>query len=116
MCDPIIDEHFRRSLGSDYHTVFANNNVPKEPPKESPPARKESPIIVEENLKELKDKESTTSVIELMESAGLSVDDHFAKALGDTWTKLNKKDTPPEIKATNASENNLVSFYVVKKN
>ncbi|XP_018574258.1 uncharacterized protein LOC108913224 isoform X1 [Anoplophora glabripennis] len=88
MCDPIIDEHFRRSLGNDYHTLFQNNNLTKEQcaPK-SPP-------------------KTPTNVIELMDSTGLSVDDHFAKALGDTWAKLNKKD--PEVK-TNTSENNLVS-------
>ncbi|KAJ8932785.1 hypothetical protein NQ314_014489 [Rhamnusium bicolor] len=90
MCDPIIDEHFRRSLGNDYHTLFQNNNVSKEQsaPK-SPP------------------KTPTTNVVELMDSTGLSVDDHFAKALGDTWAKLNKKD--PEIKS-NTSENSLVSI------
>ncbi|KAJ8918578.1 hypothetical protein NQ315_013083 [Exocentrus adspersus] len=88
MCDPIIDEHFRRSLGNDYHALFQNNNhtkdqcAPKSPPK------------------------TPTNVVELMDSSGLSVDDHFAKALGDTWAKLNKKE--PEVK-TNTSENNLVS-------
>lgn len=76
MCDPIIDEHFRRSLGKDYLTVFSNNNVQKEPPApvKTPP------------------KVTTSSVMELMDNSGLSVDDHFAKALGDTWVKLNKKD------------------------
>ncbi|KAG5877149.1 hypothetical protein JTB14_035919 [Gonioctena quinquepunctata] len=83
MCDPIIDEHFRRSLGSDYHAVFQNNNVSKE---KSPP---KSPPILSHS--------STTSVIELMDTTGLSVDDHFAKALGETWTKLNRKE--PEIKS-----------------
>lgn len=32
---------------------------------------------------------------------GMSVDDHFAKALGDTWYKLNQKDTP-DIKTNNS--------------
>lgn len=76
MCDPIIDEHFRRSLGKDYQAVFSNNNVTKEtvPIKPAP-------------------KVSTSDrVIELMDDTGLSVDDHFAKALGDTWLKLNKKE------------------------
>ncbi|XP_055376334.1 mucin-2 [Condylostylus longicornis] len=26
MCDPVIDEHFRRSLGADYLVLFGNNN------------------------------------------------------------------------------------------
>lgn len=89
MCDPIIEEHFRKSLGDDYHTIFQNNNASKEfNTHKSPP------------------RTPTTSVIELMDSTGLSVDEHFAKALGDTWAKLNKKE--PEIKP-GAHENNLVS-------
>ncbi|XP_019870248.2 uncharacterized protein LOC109598765 [Aethina tumida] len=84
MCDPIIDEHFRRSLGNDYHTLFSNNNLAKEPPRTvSPPA----------------------ATPELSDSPALSVDDHFAKALGgDTWAKLSKK---PEMKSSN--ENSLLS-------
>ncbi|KAK5645063.1 hypothetical protein RI129_006363 [Pyrocoelia pectoralis] len=74
MCDPIIDEHFRRSLGKDYVKIFSNNNVP---PKD--------PIV--KTAPKINDK-----VMELMDSTGLSVDDHFAKALGDTWLKLNKKE------------------------
>ncbi|KAJ8984835.1 hypothetical protein NQ317_013035 [Molorchus minor] len=85
MCDPIIDEHFRRSLGNDYHTLFQNNNISKEQNPSKPPPRT-----------------PTTNVIELMDSTGLSVDDHFAKALGDTWAKLNKE-------SSDASKNNLVS-------
>lgn len=84
MCDPIIDEHFRRSLGKDYHSLFSNNNPPPIPAKTSP---KSTP---------------TTNVIELMDPAGLSVDDHFAKALGDTWVKLNKKEQ--EIKSSGTNE------------
>lgn len=73
MCDPIIDEHFRRSLGKDYVKIFSNNNAPpKDPIIKTPP--------------KINDK-----VMELMDSTGLSVDDHFAKALGDTWLKLNNK-------------------------
>ncbi|XP_054163379.1 transcription cofactor vestigial-like protein 4 isoform X1 [Oppia nitens] len=53
--DPVIEEHFRRSLGKDYQQIFNNN--------------------------------STNN------SITYSVDDHFAKALGDTWTKLQKADT-----------------------
>lgn len=26
MCDTVIDEHFRRSLGQDYHAIFQNPN------------------------------------------------------------------------------------------
>ncbi|CAG9864842.1 unnamed protein product [Phyllotreta striolata] len=103
MCDPIIDEHFRRSLGNDYHIVFQNNNSSKEasvtPPKSPPPAPPTVPAPAPAPVK------TTSSVIELMDGTGLSVDDHFAKALGDTWTKLNRKDADRQ----NASENGLVS-------
>ncbi|CAH0554783.1 unnamed protein product [Brassicogethes aeneus] len=83
MCDPIIDEHFRRSLGSDYHALF-NNNLSKEP---TPAAKSPSPPPPPPRI-----AAPPANVIELMDSAGLSVDDHFAKALGDTWAKLNKKE------------------------
>lgn len=87
MCDPVIEEHIRRSLGNDYHTLFQNNNSPKdkELPTKSPP-------------------KATVNIIEFMNDPCLSVDDHFAKALGDTWKKLNKKE---EMKARE-NENNLV--------
>ncbi|XP_057668520.1 uncharacterized protein LOC130901298 [Diorhabda carinulata] len=93
MCDPIIDEHFRRSLGNDYHIVFQNNNSSKDKDN-SPP--KTPPAVT-----------TTTSVIELMDGTGLSVDEHFAKALGDTWTKLNSRKESEIQNGT--SENGLVS-------
>lgn len=95
MCDPIIDEHFRRSLGSDYNTIFQNNNVAKE----SPPPRRCSPP----SPKVQTSTTTASSVIELMDSAGMSVDDHFAKALGDTWAKLNRKES--DMKRDTAKEN-----------
>lgn len=92
MCDPIIDEHFRRSLGNDYLALFSNNNVAKEPadPCRSRPQR------------------TNGDAIELMDNAGLSVDDHFAKALGDTWLKLNKKD--PDMKGGSTEGHSMVSI------
>lgn len=52
-CDPVVEEHFRRSLGKNY--------------KEPEPAPNSVSITG-------------------------SVDDHFAKALGDTWLQLKAKD------------------------
>ncbi|XP_037539899.1 transcription cofactor vestigial-like protein 4 [Nematolebias whitei] len=49
VCDPVIEEHFRRSLGKNY--------------------------------KESEDVSNSVSITG-------SVDDHFAKALGDTWRKI----------------------------
>ena len=31
MCDPVIDEHFRRSLGKDYMTLFAKKTTASKP-------------------------------------------------------------------------------------
>ncbi|XP_044271136.1 uncharacterized protein LOC123015464 isoform X2 [Tribolium madens] len=92
MCDPIIDEHFRRSLGNDYLSLFSNNNVSKESIPVKPPPK----------------VPTTTNVIELMDTAGLSVDDHFAKALGDTWVKLNKKEQ--ELKNNTGDNHSIVTI------
>ncbi|XP_043247589.1 transcription cofactor vestigial-like protein 4 isoform X1 [Amphibalanus amphitrite] len=62
VCDPVIDEHFRRSLGKHYASLFKSSSTP------SPPQAREEDVT------------------------GMSVDDHFAKALGDTWIKLQEKD------------------------
>ncbi|KAK3927909.1 Transcription cofactor vestigial-like protein 4, partial [Frankliniella fusca] len=73
MCDPVIDEHFRRSLGKDYLTLFAKKTVSSKP----------NGYEEEEN--------NGPSI------TGLSVDDHFAKALGDTWLKLQKDSSPSSL-------------------
>ncbi|KAL6119188.1 vgll4 [Pungitius sinensis] len=52
-CDPVIEEHFRRSLGKNYKEAEAVSN--------------------------------------LVSISG-SVDDHFAKALGDAWLQIKAKD------------------------
>jgi len=61
VCDPVIDEHFRRSLGKHYASLFKSSSP-------SPPQAKPDDVT------------------------GMSVDDHFAKALGDTWVKLQEQD------------------------
>lgn len=94
MCDPIIDEHFRRSLGNDYHAIFHNNNVSKEQVPQKPIPAPTVPT-------------TTSSVVELMDNTGLSVDEHFAKALGDTWFRLNSKESETK---NNTSKSNLVSI------
>lgn len=88
MCDPIIDEHFRRSLGKDYVMLFSNNN------KNAEPVAVKTPEKVNTSVRELIDVDT-----------GLSVDDHFAKALGDTWYKLNQKE---EIKSSPPTEKQSV--------
>lgn len=68
MCDPVIDEHFRRSLGADYMALFNKKSPPQPKPAISP--------------------KTTITVSCNNDSVATSVDDHFAKALGDTWKKL----------------------------
>ncbi|KAG7262620.1 hypothetical protein CRUP_017195 [Coryphaenoides rupestris] len=57
ICDPVIEEHFRRSLGKNYKEPEA---VPK-------------PVSITD-----------------------SVDDHFAKALGETWLQIKAKGGGPQ--------------------
>lgn len=100
MVDPVIDEHFRRSLGADYMNLFGNrfDQLKASPRSASQQTsnlnNKKSPQISPVQLKatpksaspisntELTENETTTENIEI------SVDDHFAKALGDTWKQL----------------------------
>ncbi|XP_077458077.1 transcription cofactor vestigial-like protein 4b isoform X1 [Stigmatopora argus] len=63
-CDPVIEEHFRRSLGKNY----------KEP----------EPAAVQAT--------AGNSV-----SITGSVDDHFAKALGETWLQIKNKSAPSSV-------------------
>ncbi|GFG33937.1 hypothetical protein Cfor_07495 [Coptotermes formosanus] len=67
MCDPVIDEHFRRSLGNDYMNLFSSDSCSTS------------------NNNNTSNGSSSNSSITV---TGLSVDDHFAKALGETWVKL----------------------------
>ncbi|XP_076335569.1 uncharacterized protein LOC143238864 isoform X2 [Tachypleus tridentatus] len=67
MCDPVIDEHFRRSLGKDY-PEFLSSATPTTP------------------------------------SVSITVDDHFAKALGDIWLRLQQtKPGPKDITTATAA-------------
>lgn len=83
MCDPVIDEHFRRSLGDDYMNLF-KKNAEAPPPKPSTEDRASSPI----RFKEEQAKPSKIIAMEV-DDPSVSVDDHFAKALGDTtWKQI----------------------------
>lgn len=84
MCDPVIDEHFRRSLGDDYMNLFKKNSETPTNPTNKPPTedRASSPIFKDETPKPPK-------IIAMeVDDASMSVDDHFAKALGDTWRQI----------------------------
>lgn len=85
MCDPVIDEHFRRSLGDDYMNLFKKNADAAQPgPKPNTKDRASSPIQFEP---EEPPKPAKIIAMEV-DDASLSVDDHFAKALGDTWKQI----------------------------
>lgn len=74
-CDPVIEEHFRRSLGKNY----------KEP-----------------------EPTATNSV-----SITGSVDDHFAKALGETWLQIKNKGSPS---SSGSSPNSSPDSHMVNHN
>lgn len=88
MCDPVIDEHFRRSLGDDYMNLYKKSGVTENSqpgPKPNTKDRASSPI----QFKNDEELEKPTKIIAMdVDNASLSVDDHFAKALGDTWRQI----------------------------
>lgn len=43
MCDTVIEEHFRRSLGQDYNAIFSNANNTTD--KEKEPTPRSSPTV-----------------------------------------------------------------------
>ncbi|XP_077292248.1 uncharacterized protein LOC143915450 isoform X2 [Arctopsyche grandis] len=134
MCDPVIDEHFRRSLGADYMSLFgknkegngiANGKTQKVATKDrgSSPIRFPSdPCSKFLNPNATKDTtDSKTAVkedksdeedckMDVDESEGLTVDDHFAKALGDTWKKLQENIQKPEVSKTSDNIQKNPSF------
>lgn len=108
MVDPVIDEHFRRSLGADYMNLFGKrlnqlktttSSASIKSPQISPVPETPRPVDVlrpddDETAKRDNDKEMT---VEENVNIEMSVDDHFAKALGDTWKQLqqNKSRASP---------------------
>lgn len=119
MCDPIIDEHFRRSLGKDYAMLFASSNpeTAKTPSIIKKVTENSTPLTNHQKPKKnnLDDKNGVIqSFREMMDtdSASLSVDDHFAKALGDTWIQLNKKEKLDVTKNGGTSNENGKSVRI----
>lgn len=114
MCDPVIDEHFRRSLGDDYMTLFNKKSVPEaaQPgPKPNTKDRASSPI---QFTKAESPKPANIIAMEV-DDASLSVDDHFAKALGDTWKQIQTSRLKgDEKKATQTSSKGGVDDHFSK--
>ncbi|CAG2115499.1 unnamed protein product, partial [Medioppia subpectinata] len=71
--DPVIEEHFRRSLGKEYQQLFASSATGADGSAGADSANNNSITY--------------------------SVDDHFAKALGDTWIRLQKTETSQQNNA-----------------
>ncbi|KAG8224922.1 hypothetical protein J437_LFUL006281 [Ladona fulva] len=91
-CDPVIDEHFRRSLGSDYVHLFS----PKGSSCSS--SSSSSGTAASGNGRGSWDNGNSVTI------TGMSVDDHFAKALGETWLKLQAAEMTKEGKSGNSSD------------
>jgi len=65
---------------------------------------------VEKEKKEEKEEEMEVDPVkafkEDLDMSGYTVEDHFAKALGDTWTKLQAKEAEKKEKKERSSSNN----------
>ncbi|KAF4517047.1 hypothetical protein B566_EDAN004667 [Ephemera danica] len=91
--DPVIDEHFRRSLGRDYLALFPSSASHSSPRNSSPPP---APARPSSGLAPALPGNHVTLT-------GLSVDDHFAKALGETWLRLQAGEKKAEEKSKTKS-------------
>lgn len=127
MVDPVIDEHFRRSLGADYVSLFGKQlncsktcrsslsppSKPTTPTTSSNDTPADSKLCAATQLinlsrahvtnadKPCPSNNSDTAIQQMVENVDISVDDHFAKALGDTWKQLqqNKQSSTPSPKS-----------------
>lgn len=100
MVDPVIDEHFRRSLGADYMNLFDKKQQNEQ--ESVPMPQNLSPNAVPSPREPSPSRETVSPRTPLVQSPApaparatnieMSVDDHFAKALGDTWKKLQEAD------------------------
>lgn len=124
MVDPVIDEHFRRSLGADYMNLFGKKqettasrliitsmspeqrrsphlNQTKPTTESSQPSTplsyssKEIPLSKNRNIS----RSTSPGSVDVVDGTdksnttiAMSVDDHFAKALGATWTQLQQAE------------------------
>ena len=103
----LMEEHFRKSLGEDYSKVFKESEKKKvqQVEEENSPSE-EMEVDPVKAFKEDLDMSGYTGITNISGEEGniiyilyFLVEDHFAKALGDTWVKLQaeaeKKDKKP---------------------
>lgn len=110
MVDPVIDEHFRRSLGADYVNLYGKRmdrlktaalDQSSSSRTSSEPLAADSKLLTttqllnfsrangkDTNTQCFPNNDEATLLKQLVENIDVSVDDHFAKALGDTWKQL----------------------------
>ena len=101
----LMEEHFRKSLGEDYSKLFKESEKKKEPVESS----NETPSEMEvDPVKAFKDDVTgytgwlLNHVFHQLEINfySFSVEDHFAKALGETWIKLQAEAEKKEKKSS----------------
>lgn len=88
-CD-LMEEHFRKSLGADYSKLFKEKKESSEPPPKLEPTHK----MEVDPVKAFKED---------LDMSGYTVEDHFAKALGETWTKLQAEAEKKEKTGSSSS-------------
>lgn len=126
MVDHELDEHFRRSLGADYMNLFGKRLeqmksmsssstatvAAKKSPQISPMVSETSARVKETTPTEPEKSSSKRDNVEkeaVVENIEMSVDDHFAKALGDTWKQLQQNNSNKSSTSSNHDENDLNS-------
>ena len=99
-CDLFIEEHFRRSLGNQYASLYgANNNNNSQETAVGHNIKLEMDTTSSEGnsrqspLSSISATMLTSAKMKVEDDdSSLEVDDHFAKALGnDTWKKIQEK-------------------------
>ena len=104
-----MEEHFRKSLGADYSKLFKEK--PEKAEKEEEEKMEVDPVKA---FKEDLHMSGNTGIASFSStlfpfcsfvflSLLFSVEDHFAKALGETWTKLQAKEAEKKEKKNSAS-------------
>merc|ERR1719219_1041010 len=98
-----MEEHFRKSLGEDYSKVFKESDKKKVEQSEA-----------ENSHNDEMEVDPVKAFKEDLDMSGYTVEDHFAKALGDTWVKLQaeaeKKDKKPSSVSHKESAAQLVAL------
>lgn len=121
--DPLLDEHFRRSLGADYESLFkkktgseseppsSTESTPPKVPQQQQSSSDQSPKPQEDSTKV---DDPVKAFQEDMEMEGYTVEDHFAKALGDTWVKLQKAEEEKRSSAKKSDQTETKKPTLVK--